>query len=91
MSSPLQSESSSPPTAQGRRAFIYGATGVVLAVLIPLFAPFPTEYPRAGLMAGVAALMAVWWVFEVLPLAVTSLLPIVLLPLLGIGEIGDTQ
>jgi len=34
--------------------------------------------------AAVAALMATWWLTEALPLEATSLLPIVLLPLLGI-------
>ncbi len=34
-------------------------------------------------VAGVAALMALWWVSEALPLAATALVPIVALPLLG--------
>ncbi|MCP5519226.1 MAG: SLC13/DASS family transporter [Verrucomicrobiales bacterium] len=39
---------------------------------------------RIGRMGAVAALMAVWWITEALPLAATSLLPFVLFPLLGI-------
>jgi sodium-dependent dicarboxylate transporter 2/3/5 len=35
-------------------------------------------------MAGVAALMAVWWITEAAPLAATSLLPFVLFPILGV-------
>ena len=34
--------------------------------------------------AYVICLMAVFWIFEVVPLAVTSLLPLVLYPLLGV-------
>jgi solute carrier family 13 (sodium-dependent dicarboxylate transporter), member 2/3/5 len=40
--------------------------------------------------AAVAALMAVWWITEALPIAATALTPIVLFPLLGIGSIGET-
>lgn len=39
--------------------------------------------------AAVAALMAVWWMTEALHLAVTSLLPIVLFPLLGVMKAAD--
>ncbi len=35
-------------------------------------------------MAAVAALMAVWWLTEAVPMAVTALMPLVLFPLLGI-------
>lgn len=40
--------------------------------------------PAATRMASVAALMAVWWVTETIPLFATALLPIVLYPALGI-------
>lgn len=33
---------------------------------------------------AVAVLMALWWITEVVPLAVTSLLPLVLFPMLGV-------
>lgn len=39
---------------------------------------------------AVAVLMAVWWITEAIPIAATSLLPIVLLPVLGIAPIGDS-
>jgi len=44
--------------------------------------------PAARATAAVAALMAVLWLTEGLPLAVTALLPIVLFPLFGVLEIG---
>jgi sodium-dependent dicarboxylate transporter 2/3/5 len=41
-------------------------------------------------MAGIALLMAVWWVTEALPLGATGLLPLALFPLLGILPAGRT-
>ncbi len=51
--------------------------------------------PQAGLsaqaqaVAGIGILMAVLWVTETIPLAVTALLPIVLFPVSGVASIGD--
>ena len=45
----------------------------------------PSELnPNIGIMLGIAIWMLGWWITEVVPLAVTSLLPIVLFPLTGI-------
>ena len=41
-------------------------------------------HPTEMRMAAVAALMAVWWITDAIPLAATALMPIVLYPLLGI-------
>lgn len=41
-------------------------------------------------MAGIVAWMALWWISEAVPLAVTSLLPLVLFPLLGIESMAGT-
>jgi solute carrier family 13 (sodium-dependent dicarboxylate transporter), member 2/3/5 len=58
--------------------------GLVLFALLAL-APLPGIPPEARRMLAVTALMATWWVTEPIPLAATSLLPLVLLPLLGIA------
>ena len=42
-----------------------------------------------ALMAGLVVWMAVWWISEAVPIAVTSLLPLVLFPLFGITSLGD--
>ncbi|MDP2260271.1 MAG: SLC13 family permease [Caulobacter sp.] len=44
----------------------------------------------ARIVAAVATLMAIWWITEAIPLAMTSLLPIVLFPLLTERSIGET-
>ncbi len=51
---------------------------------------FPANAPRAAAsVAAMIVLMAVLWVSEALPLAVTSLLPLVILPLSGVGTLGQ--
>lgn len=70
-------------TGAKRRALIAGL-GVGVALLIAAFAPLD---PKAARMAAVATLMAWWWVFEVVPIPITSLLPLALLPGLGIAQL----
>lgn len=54
--------------------------GPALFALCWAFAPIPEP---AVLVAAITLWMAAWWITEVLPLAVTSLLPVVLFPLTG--------
>jgi sodium-dependent dicarboxylate transporter 2/3/5 len=46
--------------------------------------------PAVSRMAGVALLMATWWITEAIPLFATALIPLVLFPLLGIERGADT-
>lgn len=79
------------PTRIGRRArtarWLGPLAAVATYVLVPVGEDALTEGGRAT--AAVAVLMAIWWVGETLPLAVTSLLPIVLLPLTGALELDE--
>ncbi|MCK9211427.1 MAG: SLC13 family permease [Ignavibacteriaceae bacterium] len=58
--------------------------GLIAFVIILLFFDFDKTNPMITKMAAVAALMAVWWVTEAVPLAATSLLPLFLFPIFGI-------
>ena len=58
--------------------------GVLLFALL-LVLPTPEGLSSAGQrMAAITALMGVFWVTQVLPMEVTSLLPLMLFPLLGV-------
>jgi len=67
-----------------------GLIGGILAFFVIGFLP-PTEgLPVAGQWtAATGALMAIWWLSEALPPAVTAMVPIVLLPLTGAMAADD--
>ncbi|MFH1049297.1 MAG: SLC13 family permease [bacterium] len=63
-------------------------SGIVLFALI-LFFGAGSVNPTAYNMAATAVLMAVWWISEAIPLGATSLIPVVVFPLLGISSGTD--
>ncbi len=64
---------------------LLGPAACALLLLLPT-----TEglSPVGWRTAAVAVWMAVWWATEAIPLAVTALLPVALLPLFGIADVG---
>jgi sodium-dependent dicarboxylate transporter 2/3/5 len=83
---PLPPRTSAPSDASGggRGARLGLLLGPALALLVAV-APAPEGLERGGmLVAGVLTLMAVWWATEAVPIAVTSLLPLALLPLIQV-------
>ncbi len=65
-------------------------SGPLLFFLLQLIGK-PATMPDAAFdVLCVTIWMAIWWVAEVIPIAVTALLPIVLFPLTGVLEIGTT-
>jgi sodium-dependent dicarboxylate transporter 2/3/5 len=58
--------------------------GPALALCVLLFFDLSPGHPEVTQTAAVALLMASWWITEALPLAATSLLPVVLFPVLGV-------
>jgi len=60
-------------------------------LLATLLVPAPEGLsPEGWRTAGVAALMAAWWICETIPIPATALLPLVVFPLLGLSDIKNT-
>jgi sodium-dependent dicarboxylate transporter 2/3/5 len=64
-----------------------GLSGFLLTLILPPPKNFSLE---AWHTLGVGFLMAAWWMMEVAPLAITALLPLILMPLLGINSLSET-
>lgn len=58
--------------------------GIAAFLLIFLLADLEPGKPEVTATMAVAALMAIWWVSETIPLAATALVPLVLFPALGV-------
>ena len=67
-------------------ALITGPAMLAITLLIP--APADMN-PEASLALGAALWMAIWWATEAVPIPATALLPLTLVPVLGIGKAGD--
>ncbi|MFY0990267.1 SLC13 family permease [Halomonas sp. C05BenzN] len=75
------------PSRVGRIGLWLGPSWILLTLLLP--APAGMGDP-AWACVGLALMMATWWSTEAVPIPVTSLLPLVLVPALGIGGMGET-
>lgn len=64
--------------------------GPVLFLFVLIWHPFPGLTPSANAVLASAIWMCIWWVGEFAPLAVTSLLPIFLLPVTNAASISQT-
>jgi sodium-dependent dicarboxylate transporter 2/3/5 len=82
------------PAAEGRWARRVRTFGLLLGPLACgaalLSAPPAGMSSEAWRVAAVAVWMAVWWLTEAIPIPATSLLPLVLFPLLGVRSIDAT-
>jgi sodium-dependent dicarboxylate transporter 2/3/5 len=62
--------------------------GPLVAILVQLL-PVPDGLdPSAWVVASMVFLMAIWWVTEAVPIPVTALLPLVILPMTGVSTVA---
>jgi sodium-dependent dicarboxylate transporter 2/3/5 len=61
---------------------------IAFALMLALPAPAGLA-PEGWIVAALAVLMAIWWITEALPLAMTATLPFLLLPVLGVLPAGE--
>ena len=62
--------------------------GPLVAVIATLLLPDSLAFEGRA-VAGIALWMALWWMTEAVPIPVTSLLPLVLFPLVGAGTMAE--
>lgn len=65
------------------------ASGILMAVVAYSFILFFDGPELAARMGGVITLMATWWITEAIDLSLTALLPVALLPILGIMGVKE--
>ena len=82
-----QDETAESPRTRRRKAAGLVA-GPLAAVLV--YVLLPGDLGHAGaLTAGVAVLMATWWMSEAIPIPATALVPLVVFPVLGDATVDD--
>jgi len=75
---------------RSRKQTIGLVAGPVVALAILLAFDLDPDNPLVTRTAAVAALMAIWWMTEAIPIPATALLPVALFPLMGVMKGGDT-
>jgi solute carrier family 13 (sodium-dependent dicarboxylate transporter), member 2/3/5 len=65
--------------------------GPLLAVMFWLFIDLDKTNHQVSLMAGVAIWMCTWWFTEAVGLAVTALVPVFVIPILGIADVKSVS
>lgn len=63
----------------------------VLSFCIIQYTDLDPQKREVTYMLAIALLMAIWWVTEIIPLGITSLLPVLLFPLFGIMDGKDVS
>lgn len=72
------------------RKYLGLGLGPVLFFILLFGKPFSELGPEANATLAVTVWVSIWWIVEIVPIPVTSLLPIVLLPLANAASIDQT-
>lgn len=85
LAAPAQPAQPQKPARRNWWAFLLGpVAGALLGLVLP-----DSLALEGRAVAGCALWMAIWWVTEAVPIPVTSLLPLVLFPLFGMGTVAE--
>lgn len=82
----MDSRSTQAKKALGLKNIVGFIIAPIVFLIIVFFFDLEPENPSVTYTLAIAILMAIWWVTEVVPLAITALLPIVLFPLFGVMD-----
>ncbi|XP_066301748.1 solute carrier family 13 member 2-like [Branchiostoma lanceolatum] len=74
-----------------RRSVIFWFIPIAASPLPIYFGVAETDFYKEAACAYVVIIMAFYWMFEVVPLAVTALIPLILYPVMGVQPSGDVS
>ena len=63
--------------------------GLIVFLLFNLLVDFGEQFYSAKIVAATALLMSIYWITEVIPLSVTSLIPLIIFPITGVVSSKD--
>ncbi len=67
--------------------FFFQVLGPIIALFFSLFMDISPGNKAVTHMAGIAIWMSIWWISEAVNLGITAMIPVLMLPLLGIAEV----
>lgn len=63
--------------------------GLIVYLLFNFFVDFGEQFYSAKIVAATALLMSIYWISEIIPLSVTSLIPLIIFPITGVVSSKD--
>lgn len=78
------------PSSYGLRQYVGLFLGPLWLIVVFFLPPPDGLAAAAWYTAGLALLMATWWICESIPIPATSLLPLALFPILGVHTLQET-